>query len=900
MEQLADPGAIVITPETLALVEGYVEVKSLGPVPVKGLADPVEVYEVTGAGPVRTRLQAGARRGLTRFVGRDAELEQLRRAQQLAGNGHGQVVAIVGEAGVGKSRLVWEFTHSHRTRDWLALEVASVSYGKATTYWPVIELLKSYFQIEPRDDARKIREKVTGKLLSLDRAMEPTLPVFLSLLDIPVDEPEWERLDPPQRRRQTLDALKRLVLRESQVQPLLLAFEDLHWIDSETQALLDTLVESVPTARVLLLISYRPAYTHAWGSKTFYQQLRLDVLPVATADELLEALVGRDAGLGALKHLLIERTEGNPFFLEEAVRALAETRVLVGERGGYRLGGPIRSLQLPPTAQAILAARIDRLAPEDKRLLQEAAVIGKDVPFVLLQTITDESEERLRAGLARLQAAEFLYEAQLFPELEYIFKHALTHEVAYSSLLGDRRRALHAALAIAHERVYADRLPEHVERLAHHATRGELWDKALVYGRQAGTRAATRSAYHEAVACFEQALAALAQLPECRDTLEQAIDLRCELRNALHPLGEHARLFDHLRGAEVLAERLGDNQRLGRIANYLCIFFSNMGEHDRAIVAGQQALARAMASGAFDIQVLAQTYLGTAYAAVGDFRRALDFSRQVMALLTSERRFASFGQNNLPAVVSRVFAVWSLAELGSFAEGRDVGEDVVRIAEAVKQPYSLATALIVIGLLYRRQGDISKAIPTLERSLALCQSANISRFFPRIASPLVAAYALAGRTAEALPLLDQMLARVAIGSRLPDLALVLTELSEALLLVGRMDEASALAERLCELSRTHTGHGYQAHAYRLLGEIAMHRNPLEFDRAAAHYRQALALAAELGMRPLVAHCHLGLGRLFRRTGKREQAQEHLSTATTMYREMGMMYWLEQAESELKD
>jgi hypothetical protein len=285
MEQIADPGAIVITPDTLALAEGYVEVKPLGPVPVKGLADAVEAYEVTGAGPARTRLQASARRGLTRFVGRDPELEQLRRAQQLAGDGHGQVAAAVGEAGGGKSRLLYEFTHSHRLQGWLVLESASVSYGKATSYLPVIDLLKGYFKIRDRDDLREVREKVTGKLLTLDRALEPTLPALLALLDVPVDNAAWQALDPGQRRQGTLDAVKRLLLREAREQPLLLIFEDLHWIDGETQALLDSLVESLGSARLLLLVNYRPEYQHLWGSKTSYSQMRLDALPVESAGE---------------------------------------------------------------------------------------------------------------------------------------------------------------------------------------------------------------------------------------------------------------------------------------------------------------------------------------------------------------------------------------------------------------------------------------------------------------------------------------------------------------------------------------------------------------------------------------------------------------------------------------
>ena len=474
MEQLARPGTALLTADTLRLVEGYVEVTPLGPVPVKGLQEPVEVYELLRAGPVRSRLQAAVVRGLTRFVGRDAELESLRQALARAGAGQGQVVAGVGEAGVGKSRLLYEFTQSHHTHGWLLLASHAVSYGKATAYLPILDLLKDYFQIAPQDDARRRREKVTGKLLTLDRALEPMLPALLALLEVPVEDPQWHAFDPPQRRRHTLEALKYLLLRESQVQPLCLMFEDLHWIDAETQALLDSLVESLPAAQFLLLVNYRPEYQHGWGSKTSYTQLRLDPLPPARADALLQALLGDDPSLAPLKEFLIARTQGNPFFLEESVRTLVETGVLVGERGASRLAQPLENLQVPATVQAILAARIDRLPPEDKRLLQTAAVIGTEVPLPVLQAIAEVPEDAVQRGLAHLQAAEFLYEARLFPEPAYTFKHALTHEVAYNSLLQERRRMLHARIVEASERLAPDRLAEHVERLAQHAYRGEV------------------------------------------------------------------------------------------------------------------------------------------------------------------------------------------------------------------------------------------------------------------------------------------------------------------------------------------------------------------------------------------------------------------------------------------
>jgi AAA ATPase-like protein/adenylate/guanylate cyclase family protein len=451
MEQMAMPGAILITPAVLGLVEGFIQVTALGAMPVRGLRDPVDVYEVTGAGMVRSRLQAAAARGLTRFVGRQPELEALQQALARAAAGQGQVVALLGEPGVGKSRLVYEFLHSHHTQGWLRLESGSVSYGKATAYLPVCDLLKAYCHIEDRDDLRTVRAKITGQLLTLDDALQDTVPAVLALFEaLPADSP-FLALDPLQRRRRTLEALKRVLLRESQVQPLLLVFEDLHWIDAETQAVLDLLVESLPTARVLLLVNYRPEYQHGWGRKTYYTQLRLDPLPEASAESLLQALLGPDPGLVPLAPLLIARTQGNPFFLEESVRTLVETGVLVGDRGAYRLAQPLDTLQVPATVQALLAARIDRLPPEEKRLLQTAAVIGTEVPWPLLQVIADTADEALSRSLAQLQGAEFLYETSLFPERAYTFKHALTHEVAYGSLLHERRRALHAHIVAAGE-----------------------------------------------------------------------------------------------------------------------------------------------------------------------------------------------------------------------------------------------------------------------------------------------------------------------------------------------------------------------------------------------------------------------------------------------------------------
>jgi class 3 adenylate cyclase/tetratricopeptide (TPR) repeat protein len=898
MEQLATPGSILLTAATLRLVEGMVQVTSLGPVPVKGVDEPVAVFELVGASTIRRRLQAAVARGLTRFVGRQTELAALHQALERAGTGHGQVVALLGEAGVGKSRLVYEVIHSHRTQGWLVLESASVSYGQATPYFPMLDLLKRYAHVEDRDDTRTIRAKVTGQVLTLDAALQETVPALLALLDaLPEDSP-FLQLDPPQRRRRTLDGLKRVLLRESQVQPLLLVFEDLHWIDTETQALLDGLVESVPTAQLVLLVNYRPEYQHGWGSKTYYTQLRLDPLPPVSAHAFLHALLGDDPSLVPLTPLLIARTEGNPFFLEESVRTLVETGVLVGTPGAYHLAQAVPSIQVPATVQAVLAARIDRLPPEEKRLLQTAAVLGMEVPLALLQAIAELSEEALHRGLAHLQAAEFLYETRLFPEREYTFKHALTHEVAYRSLLQERRRTLHTQIVEALETLTGDRLAEQVERLADHAVRGEVWDKALKYCRQAGTKALERSAAREAVGCYEQALAALAHLPEQRELREQAIDLRCDLRHARRVLGQYARVLEDLRTAEMLAEALDDPRRLGRVSAYMADGLIALGQYDRAIVSAQRALALAAASGDHSLPSEVNNSLGLVYFIQGDYRQAMEANRRGMALLEGEQRAERVGQNVPPTLRSRTALCLCLGEVGAFAEGRAVGEEGLRMAEAIQHPASLATAYRSVGRLYLCQGNLPQALPLLERAAGLCEEAELLFQFSLLAPDLGAAYVLCGRVEEAVRLLERAFEQATASSAMAIRMRQLAVLGVAHLHAGHLEEARTLAARVLEHACTYQERGNEAYALHLLGDVATHRDPPEVAEAEASYRQALALAEELGMRPLVAHCHLGLGTLYTKAGQREQARAELSAAIELYRAMDMTFWLPQAEAAL--
>jgi class 3 adenylate cyclase/tetratricopeptide (TPR) repeat protein len=894
MEQMAMPGSILITADVLRLVEGYVQVAPLGPVPIKGLQEPAEVYEVTGAGPVRSRLQAAAARGLTRFVGRDTELDQLRQALERAGAGQGQVVAVIGEPGVGKSRLFWEFTQSHRTQGWLRLESRSVSYGKATAYLPVVDLLKTYCQLEAHDDVRRVREQVTGKLLTLDRALEPTLPALLALLDVPVEDAQWQALDPPQRRQRTLEAVKRLVLRESQVQPLLLVFEDLHWIDAETQALLDSLIESLPTARLLLLVNYRPEYQHGWGSKTYYTQLRLDPLSPASADELLLALVGEDPSVAPLTPLLIARTQGNPFFLEESVRTLVETGGLVGERGAYHLAKALDSLHVPATVQTVLAARIDRLPPEDKRLLQTAAVIGTEVPWPLLQAIGELPEEALRRALAHLQAAEFLYETRLFPDHEYTFKHALTHEVAYNSLLLERRRGLHARLVEALEAFAPERAAEQVERLAHHALRGEVWDKAVTYGQQAGARAYDRAAFREAAASFEQALQTLAHLPNHSGARVLAFELRLALGRSLGPLGEYGRSLALLGEAEALARTLDDRARLGRVLAQMASVLRLARDLDGAMAVGQQALELATALGDSALHGQASLRLGEAYYASGDFGRAAELLRQNVEAADRESGTPSTDVR----IRSQAWLARTLSTLGAFAEGQRHGEEALRLATLAGRGVTPAVVHGCLGDLYLAQGDLELAIRVLDQGLALCRASGNRDWLRVTAAGLGYASALQGRLAEGRALLEEAISEGLRTGAVQALAGRVVWLSEVCRLAGRSEEAWQHARQALDLARQQKARGDEALALHQLGVVQAHADSPDVAQAEAHYQQALALAEELGMCPLQAHCHRGLGTLHAKIGHREQTLTELSIAIELYRAMDMTFWLPQAEAAL--
>jgi class 3 adenylate cyclase/tetratricopeptide (TPR) repeat protein/ribosomal protein L40E len=692
MQALAPTGSIAITENTRRIVEGYFELKPLGPTRVKGLSELINVYQVVGLGPLRTRLQASARRGLSKFVGRDTEMVQLDRALELVRTGHGQIVAAVGEAGVGKSRLFHEFkiiSHS----GCVILETFSVSHGKASAYLPLIDLLKNYFEITSDDDERKRREKIGGKVLMLDRMLEDTLPYLFSLLGVAEGIDALGEMDAHIRRRRTLDAIKRLLLRESLNPPLIVVFEDLHWVDSETQAFLNLLVESIGTARVLLMVNYRPEYRHEWGAKSYYAQLRLDPLGRESAESLLDALLGADAELAPLKRLIIERTEGNPFFMEETMQVMFENGALV-RNGKVSLAQPLSSINIPPSVKGILAARIDRLSTPHKDLLQTLSIIGKEFPLGLVRRVLDKNEDALAPMMSALQLGEFIYEQPAFPEVEYIFKHALTQEVAYDSVLIERRKLIHEKTANALEAMYAQQLEDHLSELAHHFSHSTNLEKAIAYLVRAAEQARGQCGYDEAIERLTKALELLLQLPEGPERDNREVKLRTFLSQTLAA----ARGFS----APELAEQISRlDELVGRVSDPQARYSGLFAQWNVAFSRGNLKRSEEVAAALLAMTPLDATdmrrpsayqVLGTSQVWRGRPREARENLERAVELF--DRDLDNFLHSSVaPVVPNRCHLTWALWICGYPDQARKRADEALQLAMRLNRPYSIAFAL---------------------------------------------------------------------------------------------------------------------------------------------------------------------------------------------------------------
>jgi class 3 adenylate cyclase/DNA-binding winged helix-turn-helix (wHTH) protein/tetratricopeptide (TPR) repeat protein len=899
LQSLALSNTLLISAATYRLIEGYFTCEALGAQPLHGLAQSLQVYRVLGASGVQSRLEVAAARGLTPLVGREPEVAFLVERWARVKAGMGQVVVLEGEAGIGKSRLVQvlkdHVAHEVHTR----LEWRGSPYHQHTALYPVTEFMHRVLHRQPGTTPGEALQQLEVFLAQSPLALDEAVPLLAGLLTLPLPEERYppKALTPEQQRHKTLDVLLTLVEALVERQPVLVIVEDLHWVDASTLELLERLIDQVPTIRLYMVLTCRPTFQPPWGFRTYLTPLVLNRLTPPQAEEMVGQMLGGQRLPAAVLEQIVTKTDGIPLFVEELTKAVVEGGLLTTVHDQDTWCGPLPALAIPTTLHEALLARLDRLGSA-KSVAQLGATIGHRFPYTLLRVVSPLEDEALQRDLAALVAAELLYQRGQPPRAVYRFKHALVQEAAYESVLRSVRRQTHQRILQVLEAQFPETVATTPELLAHHALRGERWDQAVAYFRQAGDKALTRSAYREAGAAFEQALIALQHLPDSRDTSEQAIDLRLALRTALRPLGDFGRILAYLREAETLATALDDPHRLGWVLVFLSGHFYQRGAHDQAVTASERALTLATASGDVVPQALANDRLGLIYRVQGDYRRAIDCFKKTVAALDGGLRHEGFGQTILPAVNSRAILAECYAELGMFAEGRGCGEEGLQIAEAVAHPGSLMIAYYGLGLLALRQGGLHRGLPLLERAVGICQGADLPGFFPRTAWALGAGYILDGRVADAMSLLTPAREQSITMGRAHYETLCSLPLGEAQMLGGCLVEAQALAERALALARTHQERGNEAYALRLLGAIAAQGDASERTQAEVHYLQALALAEELGMRPLAAHCQRGLGTLYSQMGQLEQARVVLSTAIALYRAMEMTFWLPQAEAAL--
>jgi class 3 adenylate cyclase len=472
MEQIAEPGKVYLTAHTAAQVEGYFALADLGEMEIKGVQGAMHVYELTGLGQMRTRFDVSRSRGFSRFVGRGDEMQVLESALARAREGNAQVVGIVGDAGLGKSRLCFEFLERCRTRGVMTYETSGVAHGKAIPFLPILRLFRAFFGITEQDSDTTARERIAGRLLLLDERLRESLPLNFDFMGVPDPENPPPRIDPEARQRQMFDIVRRVVQARGQKETQVSLLEDLHWFDGGSAAFLEPLIDAAVGTRLLVLVTFRPEYQAPWMGKSYYHQLALAPLGPEAIRELVDALLGKDPSTARLADAIHARTLGNPFFTEEVVQNLIESGKLQGSKGAYRLVTPVDKLEVPSSVHAILAARIDRLAMREKDVLQTAAVIGREFDEPTLAAVVEEAAPQLREAMQKLKDTEFVYEQSLYPVAEYIFKHPLTQEVALASQLQERRKRLHAAVARVIEAAHAKDLDQQAALLAHH------WEEA--------------------------------------------------------------------------------------------------------------------------------------------------------------------------------------------------------------------------------------------------------------------------------------------------------------------------------------------------------------------------------------------------------------------------------------
>ncbi len=895
-EGLAEPGATYVTEETFKLVEGLFRFEALGVKEVKGKKEPISLYRVIAPSARRTRFDVSAERGLTPFVGRDRDLELLRDGFERARAGKGQAFSIMSEAGVGKSRLLYEFRKAVSHEDVTFLEGKCLSYSRGIAYHPIIDILKSNFDIQEADEESEIREKVKKGLNFLQAEEASTLPYILELLSVKESGLDDTRVMPETKKAGIMKALNHIVIKGSEIRPLIMAFEDLHWIDKSSEDVLKDLLERIPGARVLLLFTYRPEFVPTWGGRSYHNHVNLNRLSNRESLLIVSHLLGTEDIDGTLEEFILEKTEGVPFFVEEFIRSLMDLKIIERRNKKYHLKKDVQYVTIPSTIQDMLMARVDSLTDGAKEVLQTGSVVEREFSYEIMKQLMALPDQELVSHLSALKESELLYERGIFPQSSYVFKHALTREVVYNSLLFKRRVQIHEAIGKTIEDLYPDRLEEFYEMLAYQSFRGEDWQRAYKYNREAGLKAHAFSAYQEAQEYFEAALRALHNLPRSRDRIEKEIDLSFNLRAALFPQARHEEWGRWMREAQRLSKEIEDNARLSHV---LC-FLSNLewiqGKCQKAIELGKTGLDLARRADDFSCQVATIFHLGFYFHTIGDFPKQIEYHRELVKLLTGQAALLRHGMANFPSATTRSGLALGLAEMGNFKEIEMIGQEAVEIAEKVINAFTFVSVYDFLGMAYLRHGKVKLALELLEKSHQTCLRSGVRSLYSYTAGSLGYAYLLFNEPSRALTILEEGAREENFRAAAFWKAHPLTVLADAYRVNRKNELASETAKRALEVASSREERTLEAWAIVVMAKVNADMGRLE--ETIDWYQRALNQATELSMLPLTAHCRMGLGQAYVKRGLSEEARSELMAAIDLYRSMDMSFWLPQAESAL--
>ena len=857
MQQLAEPGAIVVAEASQKLIAPYFATRALGAVPVKGKSQPVAAYGLLEARGGITRLDARTARGLSPFVGRDDALATLERAWTQARSGRGQAVFVVGDPGIGKSRLLLEFRRSlGDSATWV--EGDCLSFGQSIAFLPIIAMLKRNFRIEDHDSEALIISKVERGLAVIGGEAASAAAYLRYLLSVDPGDPGVASLDPVQRRARIVAAIQGLTATGSRRRPVVLVVEDAHWIDSASEDFLKSLAENLPGMAVLLVVTYRPVYSQPFGDRTYHWRIVLRPVDDDDAARIVRATLGVADLPPELAVAVAGKAEGNPFFLEEIGHTLVETGAVRAEGGRLVLAAAASTIAVPETVQDVIAARLDRLDESQKRTVQTASVIGREFALTLLRRVS-EFADQLERSLAELKRIELIYERVGLAELEYVFRHALTQDVAYASLLQSERRRLHGLIGRAIEEVYVGRLEERTEELVYHFTRGEVWDKVVHYAREAAERAAALCVDDRAVEFYDTALDALRRLPESDTTARASIDVRLALRAPLWRGGEPERLVALLRDAEDLAMRYGETERLDTIYAFFVQYHWARGEQDRALEYGERCLERASARDDLGLRVTGLFYLCHAYHVLGRYAESLQRAREILALLEGPRATERFGLSGLPYSGACAMAAASLAELGDHEGAQDLIRRGQRVADGANHLYSQMVLAAAQGDVLVGAGRIDEAVAVLEPAVRTCREKNFVGQLINALKHLGRAYVPAGRSAAAVPLIQESIDLQEKAKVYVERALQHTALAMAHLDLADSGQAEAHLRKALEFAERNGERAWEGWARLVWGELSLRRGDRE--AAARYVDEAQEIAEELGMRPLLERCRAALAKL---------------------------------------